>query len=100
MAQAREHSAVTAMKFGYFITYVVDVARTVAFWREAFRFEVKLIVPTGDYAELASGETTIAFASHTLGRGNLPAGYAPADASALPQGQEIALVTDDVDAAV
>ena len=87
------------MKFGYFITYVADVAKTVAFWQKAFGFDVRLQVPTGDYAELATGETTIAFASHALGRDNLPAGYAPADASALPQGQEMALVADDVAAA-
>jgi len=99
VAQAREHPALNAMKFGYFITYVADVATSVAFWQKAFGFDVRLHAPTGDYAELASGETTIAFASHTLGHDNLPAGYAPADASALPQGQEIALVTDDVVAA-
>ena len=35
-----------------------------------------------------------------LGQSNLPQGYAPADASALPQGQALALVTDDVEAAL
>jgi lactoylglutathione lyase len=84
------------MKFGYAITYVSDVARTVAFWRAAFGIEARFVVPTGDYAELQTGATAIAFASHDLGRANLPEGYAPADASALPQGIELALVTDDV----
>ena len=100
MAQAREHSTLIAMKFAYFITYVPDVARSVAFWEKAFGFNVKLQVPTGDYAELSTGETTIAFASHALGRDNLPTGYASADASDLPQGQEIALVVDDVAGAI
>lgn len=88
------------MKFGYAITYVNDVAKTVAFWKAAFGIEARFVVPTGDYAELETGQTAIAFAAHTLGRSNLPQGYAPADTSGLPQGQELALVTDDVEAAL
>ena len=87
------------MKLGYVITYVADVGRTVAFWEQAFGFKARLQVPTGDYAELATGETTIAFASHALGHDNLPGGYAPADASNPPQGQEMALGVEDVAAA-
>ena len=88
------------MKFAYAITYVKDVAQTVAFWKAAFGIEARFVVPTGDYAELETGQTAIAFAAHALGHSNLPQGYAPADASELPQGQELALVTDDVPAAV
>ena len=88
------------MKFGYAITYVKDVAKTVEFWKAAFGIEARFVVPTGDYAELETGHTAIAFAAHELGRSNLPQGYAPADASTLPQGQELALVTEDVEAAM
>ncbi len=88
------------MKFGYAITYVKDVAQTVAFWKAAFGIETRFVAPTGDYAELETGHTAIAFAAHALGQSNLPQGYAPADASGLPQGQELALVTDHVEAAM
>ena len=88
------------MKFGYAIPYVNDVAKIVAFWKAAFGIEARFVVPTGDYAELETGHTAIAFAAHALGRTNLPQGYAPADESDLPQGQELALVTDNVEAAV
>jgi lactoylglutathione lyase len=88
------------MKFGCVITYVKDVSQTAAFWKAAFGIETRFVVPTGDYAELETGHAAIAFAAHALGQSNLPQGYAPADASALPQGQELALVTDDVEAAL
>jgi uncharacterized glyoxalase superfamily protein PhnB len=88
------------MKFGYAITYVKDVAQTVAFWKAAFGIETRFVVPTGDYAELETGHTAIAFAAHSLGQSNFPQGYSPADASVLPQGQELALVTENVEAAM
>ena len=49
-----------------------------------------------DYGELDTGATTLAFAHHSLGASHFPAGYVAADASALPLGIEIALVTDAV----
>ena len=70
------------------------------FWKAAFGIETRFVAPTGDYAELETGHTAIAFAAHSLGQSNLPQGYAPADASGLPQGQELALVTDHVEAAM
>ena len=48
------------------------------------------------YAELDTGETALAFASHELGRSNLPEGYVRADESEKPLGTEIALVTEQV----
>ena len=41
----------------------------------------------------------VGFASHALGAANLPEGYVSASDSALPLGMEIALVSDDVQAA-
>jgi uncharacterized glyoxalase superfamily protein PhnB len=48
------------------------------------------------YGELETGETTLAFVSHTLGASNFPAGYVRASDSEQPLGMEIALATDDV----
>jgi lactoylglutathione lyase len=86
------------MKLGYTIVYVKDVERTIAFFERAFGLLRRFVHESG-YGELATGETTLGFATHAMGAKNLPAGYVAADASAVPLGMEIALVTDDVAAA-
>ena len=86
------------MKFGYTIIYVADVGASLAFFAQAFGFKTRFQHESG-YGELETGATTLAFASHTLGQRNLPGGYVSADASPLPLGLEIALVTEDVAAA-
>ena len=83
------------MKFGYTIIYVADVAASLEFFGKAFGIKTRFIHESG-YGELETGETILAFASHDLGRSNLPAGYMAADASQLPLGIEIALVTNAV----
>ena len=83
------------MKFGYTIIYVADVGASLAFFGKAFGLKTRFLHETG-YGELETGQTTLAFATHDLGRNNLPAGYVAADASPLPLGIEIALVTDSV----
>lgn len=83
------------MKFGYTIVYVSDVPSTLAFFEKAFGLKTKLLHETA-YGELATGETTLAFASHEMGKNNLPDGYITADSSLQPLGIEVALVTDDV----
>ena len=88
------------MKFGYTIVYVDDVAAAVTFYGEAFGIEPRFVHEGGDYAELATGETALAFAAHALGQANLPAGYTPLTATDVPAGIEVALVTDDVPGAV
>jgi len=84
------------MKFGYTIIYVTDVLASLTFFDRAFGLKTRFIHESGGYGELDTGQTTLAFASHTLGSSNLPNGYVAADASILPLGTEIALLTDDV----
>ncbi|WP_020407808.1 VOC family protein [Hahella ganghwensis] len=84
------------VKFGYAITYVDDVKSTVEFFEKAFDMKRRFIHEGGDYGELDTGETVLAFASHSLGEANLPHGYINATTSDKPLGTEIALVTDDV----
>jgi catechol 2,3-dioxygenase-like lactoylglutathione lyase family enzyme len=83
------------MKFGYTIIYVRDVSEALAFFERAFGLSRRFVHETG-YGELCTGDTTLAFATHSLGAKNLPDGYVRADTSPLPLGMEIALVTDDV----
>jgi len=83
------------MKFGYTIIYVPDVLASVEFFEKAFGLQRRFVHESG-YAEMDTGTTALAFASHDLGKSNLPAGYVKASQSAQPLGMEIALVTEDV----
>ncbi|MDE3736171.1 MULTISPECIES: VOC family protein [Pseudomonas] len=87
------------MKFGYTIAYVSDVRSTLEFFGLAFGLPVRFLHESGDYGELETGATSLAFASHELGDMNLPGGHVRANESSQPLGIEIALVTCDVPAA-
>ena len=69
------------MKLGYTIVYVPRVADSLQFFEQAFGLERKFLHDSGDYGELKTGETTLAFASHTLGAMNFPAGHVHASES-------------------
>jgi len=81
------------MKLGYTIVYVPHVAESLAFFESAFGLSRRFLHESGDYGELETGETTLAFASHELGHANFPAGFVAASESSKPLGVEIALVT-------
>lgn len=85
------------MKFGYTIIYTRDVEASVSFFEKAFGLQRRFVHESG-YGELETGSTALAFASHELGKGNLPDGYIKVN-EAKPVGVEIALVTEDVEAA-
>jgi lactoylglutathione lyase len=87
------------MRFGYTIVYVASVTETLAFYKEAFGFETRFFHESGQYGELETGETTLAFASHTLGEMNLGGNYQKIDPNAAPLGVELAFITNDVEAA-
>lgn len=84
------------MKFGYTIIYVPDVSASLGFFEKAFGFSRRFLHESGDYGELQTGETTLAFAAHSLGASNLPAGYVKGSSSPEPLGVELAFVTDSV----
>jgi len=85
------------IKYGYTITYVSDVKSTLAFYTETFGISCRFLHEAGDYGELDTGTTVLAFASHEVGKSNLPNGYISASESDKPLGMEIALVTDKVE---
>jgi len=84
------------MKFGYTIIYVPEVAASLSFFESAFGFSRRFLHESGDYGELETGETTLAFASHELGHMNFPAGFVAASESRKPLGIEVALITPTV----
>ena len=81
------------MKFGYTIVYVPDVSASLAFFEKAVGFSTRFLHESGTYGELNSGETTLAFAAHSLGDLNFPGGHVEASSSQQPLGIEIAFVT-------
>ena len=87
------------MKFGYTIVYVTSVPDALAFYEKAFGFQARFLHESGQYGELESGSTTLAFASHALGEMNFGANFVPVSATATPPGIELAFVTEDVSSA-
>jgi lactoylglutathione lyase len=87
------------MRLGYVIAYVADVDGTIEWWERAFGISRGFVAEDGSYGELTTGSTTLSFASHDMGKANLPGGFVPHDPSGPPAATEIALVTDDVSSA-
>ena len=83
------------MKFGYTIIYVADVAATVVFYETAFGLTRRFIHESGQYAEMETGATALAFAANEMAKhhgfrirtnsqGDLPAGFEVCLVSATP----------------
>ncbi len=54
------------MRYGYTILYVADVPAALAFYGAEFGFATTFLHEAGDYGELATGNTKLAFSSHAL----------------------------------
>lgn len=54
------------MKLSYTILYVQDVQQSIRFYQSAFGLELNFLHESGDYAEMKTGETTLAFCGHNL----------------------------------
>lgn len=86
------------MKFGYSIIYVADVVATIEFYEQAFGVKRKFIHESHTYAELDTGETTLAFAAHEAAELNDLA-IAPNRKDGIAAGFETCFVTENVQAA-
>jgi uncharacterized glyoxalase superfamily protein PhnB len=84
------------MELRWVIVYVQDPGASVAFWERAFGVRRRSLHESGTWAELDTGSTLIGFASME----NAPAdGVEPGDPARRPAHFELALTTDDVQAA-
>ena len=81
------------MKLKYTILYVADVAATLDFYQQAFGFKRKMLHEAGDYGELDTGDTTLAFSALQL---MAELGKNPAKASPAAPVFEIAFETQQV----
>lgn len=84
------------VKFGYTILYVNDVTKSIEFYEKAFGFTRKFITPDNDYGELATGDTTISFASHALASSNLKDGFITSELNNKPFATELGFITEHV----
>lgn len=84
------------LSYTYTILYVESVEQTIAFYEKAFGFIKKFITPEGDYGELLTGDTTIAFATLELGESNIKDGFIPSHANNKPFGIELTFVSSDI----
>lgn len=84
------------MRLGYVIHHVSDVPATVGFYERAFGLARRFVHESGDYAEMETGATALAFGARSLiERMGLPCPSPGAPAAGI----EIALVTFEVEAA-
>ena len=87
-----------SVAFGYAIVYVDSVLDTIAFYERAFGFTESFVHESGQYGELCTGQTKLAFTSHELGKTAVPIPYRPTDPVDDPLGFEVTLTTPEVDA--
>jgi lactoylglutathione lyase len=85
------------MQFSHTILYVSDIQRSLAFYGQALGLKTRYIHDSGQYAELDTGTTKLAFSSAELARTNVQA-FTPNDATQLPAGFAISLMVEDVPA--
>ena len=81
------------MQFRYTILYVDDVTNTIEFYERAFGLNRKMIHESGDYGELATGDTILSFSSKALMK---QIGKSPGDVNPSAPTFEIAFETQDV----
>lgn len=82
------------MQFGGTVLYVDEVSTVADFYTRAFGLKVRFFDESLGYAELETGASVLALASHSLGEMLMPDGYSrPSKGST---GVEIAFLTGDV----
>jgi uncharacterized glyoxalase superfamily protein PhnB len=84
------------MHFGYTIVYVPDVQTATTFYERAFGFRLRFHADDWDYAELETGDTTLAFAAEKMTE-LLGISITPNRPDATAAGIELAFVTETVD---
>ena len=87
------------MTLGWVIVYVDDPAAASDYYQRTFGLTGEFVGPGGEYAQLDTGATKLAFAAYGLGERNFAGGVRRAALDDKPANVEITLVSDEVDAA-
>lgn len=86
------------MQFGYVILYVRDVEATLAFYETAFGLKRRFLHESGQYGELETGATALAFVGEDFAAKTCPT-FRRNRPEHEPAGAEVGFVVDDVAAA-
>ena len=86
-----------AIRLGYVIVYVPDVTAALRFYERAFGVTRRFLHESGDYGELETGATALAFAGETAAA--TCHAFEPNRAERRAAGAEVAFVVPDVKAA-
>lgn len=84
------------MKMGYVTLYVEDIPAIIAFYEKVLDLKLRFIHESGDYAEMATGETVLAFSHHKLAETLVPQGYQKANLHSDPIGMQLGFEVEDV----
>lgn len=87
------------MKLTYTILYVANVQKSVEFYQMAFGLTHKFTHEGGDYAEMDTGSTTLAFCHHELAKNIIKKPYIKSSAEKTLIGSQITFEPEDVKAA-
>ena len=87
------------MQFGYAILYVSDVEASLDFYERALGQRRRFLHESGQYAELDTGDTALAFAAHELAAANLPGVFRPEERPSTRPAFEVCFVTNNVQSA-
>jgi catechol 2,3-dioxygenase-like lactoylglutathione lyase family enzyme len=82
--------------FTHIVFYVKDLPKTLEFYQKAFDLKTRFLAETGNYAELETGQVTLAFVKEDAAGKHLPQGLYKNDPTKLPGGCEILFTADDV----
>jgi predicted enzyme related to lactoylglutathione lyase len=92
-----DSTSTLTLTLGWVIVYVDDPVAVSAFYADTFGLQPEFSSPEGSYAQLATGQTKLAFASYGLADRNFPSGVRRPGAGEPPANVEITLVSERVD---
>jgi uncharacterized glyoxalase superfamily protein PhnB len=87
------------MQLGYLIAYVSEVGTTTEFYDRSFGLAVRFAHESGQYTELETGSTVLAFAEDGFAASNNGIEHRRSSLDHGPPGVSITLIVDDVDQA-
>ena len=83
------------MHLGYIIIYVADIPITISFYEKAFRLKLRFLHESNQYAEMETGQTTLAFVNESFAMNSHQ--FRPNRPKELSAGAEIAFVVANVE---
>jgi lactoylglutathione lyase len=86
------------MKYGYTALFVESVHETIDFYERAFGLKRKMVQESGEYGELQTGDTTLAFTVQSIVKTLSDVTFEPAALHKAAPPLELGMVTDSVDA--